>query len=67
MSHRYSSRKEECQVNIFSYFSTKTLIVGIIEAPRWGTSNEYQKHIFLWRYKKNINTFWLKTALSRDV
>ena len=27
-----------------------------LEAPHWGTSNEYP-HMFPWRNKKNINTF----------
>ena len=31
-----------------------------LEAPHWGASNEYPQHMFLLRYKKIINTFWLK-------
>ena len=28
-----------------------------LEVPRWGTSNEYTQHMFLWIInKKNINT-----------
>ena len=37
-----------------------------LEAPCQGTSNEYPQHMFLWRNKKNINTFELKkSTLSR--
>ena len=28
--------------------------------PHRGTSNEYPQHMFLWRNKKNINTFQRK-------
>ena len=31
-----------------------------LEAPRRGASNEYPKHVFLCRDKKNLHTFWLK-------
>ena len=30
-----------------------------LEVPRQGASNEYPQHMFLWRYKKNTNTFLL--------
>ena len=30
--------------------------------PHQGASNEYPQHMFLKGNKKNINTFWLKTA-----
>ena len=33
-----------------------------LEAPRRGASNEYPQHMFLWRNKKNIDTFGLKKA-----
>ena len=33
-----------------------------LEAPQQGASNEYPQHMFLWRNKKNINTFGLKKA-----
>ena len=29
-----------------------------LEVPWQGTSNEYPQHMFLWRNKKNIRTFW---------
>ena len=35
-----------------------------LEVPRWGASNEYQQHLFLWRNKKNINIFGLKKKAS---
>ena len=38
----------------------KTCCGYSLEAPYWGASNEYQQHMFLWRNKKNINTFGLK-------
>ena len=34
----------------FSYFYMKTHVLVLIR----GTSNEYQKHMFLWRNRKNI-------------
>ena len=42
-------------------FLHKNIFCGYsLEAPRRGASNEYLQHMFLWRNKKNINTFWLK-------
>ena len=35
-----------------------------LEAPQRRSSNVHSKHIFLWRNKKNINTFWLKKCVS---
>ena len=53
----------------------KTCYGYLLEAPRWGTSNEYPQqaplrgtsneypqHMFLWRNKKNIDAFWWKKA-----
>ena len=34
-----------------------------IEAPCQGASNEYTQHMFLWRNKKNIRIFLLKTKV----
>ena len=31
-----------------------------LEVPHQPASNEYQQWMFSWRYKKNINDFWLK-------
>ena len=31
-----------------------------LEAPHCGASNEYPQHIFSWRNKKHISSFWLK-------
>ena len=31
-----------------------------LEAPHQGASNEYPQHMFPWRNKKNISTFWMK-------
>ena len=28
-----------------------------LEVPRQGASNEYPQHMFVWRNRKNINTF----------
>ena len=51
-------------VNIFLISPRKhTLWVLItLETPCRGASNEYPQHMFSWRNKKNINTFWLKKA-----
>ena len=49
----------------YSYYATKIYVVVLIrstlmrclyslEAPQWGTSNEYPQHMFLWRNKRNI-------------
>ena len=46
------------------YFSMKTCCEYSLEAPRWGTSNEYPQHTFLWR---NINTFGLKNASYQEL
>ena len=32
--------------------------------PGRDASNEYAQHMFSWKNKKNISTFWLKNALS---
>ena len=53
--------KKVFQVLFFSYFSMKNLCCGYsLEGPQWGASIEYLQHMFLWRNKKNINSFWLK-------
>ena len=33
-----------------------------LEAPRWGASNEYPRHMFSWRNKKDISIFRMKKA-----
>ena len=38
----------------------KTCCGYSLEVPQQGTSNEYPQHMFPWRNKTNINTFWLK-------
>ena len=54
-------------MSIFFLFLHKNRFCGYsLELPRWGNSNEYPQHMFSWRNKKNINTFWLiKKVLSR--
>ena len=37
------------------------------EAPGQGASNEYPQHMFLWRNKKNINTFGLEKASYQEL
>ena len=34
-----------------------------LEAPHWGAANEYPQHIFSWRNKKHISSFWLKKKM----
>ena len=50
---------------IFFLFLHKNIYCGFsLEAPHWGTSNEYPQYIcFLCRMKKNRITFWLKKSL----
>ena len=38
----------------------------ILEAPRRGASNEYPQHV-LSRYKKNIDTLWLKKVPYQEL
>ena len=38
-----------------------------LEVPHRGASNEYPQRIFLWRIKKNINTFGLKKASYQEL
>ena len=46
---------------MFFLFLHENICCGYsLEVPQWGTSNEYPQHMFLWRNKKNINTFGLK-------
>ena len=33
-----------------------------LEAPHWGTSNEYPQHMFLLRNKKDVSIFRMKKA-----
>ena len=41
------------------FFSKKTYCGNSLEAPRWGTSDEYTQHTFSQENKKNINCFFL--------
>ena len=53
---------------IFFLFLHENICYGYsLEALQWGASNEFHNIImFLWRNKKNINTFGLKkSALTR--
>ena len=44
-------------------FLHKNIYCGYsLEVAQRGTSNEYPQHMFLWRYKDNINTSWLNKA-----
>ena len=45
---------------VFLYLHKNIYCGYLLETPQWGTSNEYPQSSFLWRWKKNINTFWLK-------
>ena len=49
--------KRKYQLDFFSYFFTKTYVVG-----RQGAYNEKPQHVFSWDNKKNINTLWLIEA-----
>ena len=51
--------KNGYQVTFFLFLHKNICCGYSLEAPHRGTSNEYP-HIFLWRNKKNINTFGLK-------
>ena len=53
---------------IFFLFLHKSICCGYsLEVPQWGTSNEYLQHMFSWRNKKNINTFWLKNMPNLEL
>ena len=45
---------------IFLNSPQKCMLLYSLEVPLQGVSNEYSQYMFLWRNKKNINTFWLK-------
>ena len=47
--------------NIFLNFLQKHRLWYSLEVPQWGTSNEYQQHMFCWRNKKNI--MWISTLV----
>ena len=56
--------KEGYSVNIF-LISPENICCGYsLEAPQQGASDEYSQHMFLWRNKKNINTWIEKSALT---
>ena len=49
-------------------FLNKNIRCGYsLEVPQGGTSYEYQQHMFLWRNKKNINSFGLKKASYQEL
>ena len=48
------------QITFFLFLHENICYGYSLEAPWRGTSNEYPQHMFLWRNKKNISTFWLK-------
>ena len=52
--------KNGYQVNIFLFLHENKCLGYSLEAPQCGTSNEYPQHMFLWRNKENISTFYLK-------
>ena len=57
----YSSQYEGISGEVVFLFLHKNICCGYsLEVPHRGTSNEYPQRMFLWRNKKNINTFWLK-------
>ena len=47
-----------------SYFSTKTYVVGSLEAPQRGASNEYHKICFCGEIRNMSSLFVWKIALS---
>ena len=50
---------------IFFLFLYKNIRCGYSsELPRRGNSDEYPQHMFWWKNKKNINTFWPKKQLN---
>ena len=55
------------QINIFLFLHENICCGYSLEAARRGTSNEYHQHMFLWRNKKNIKTFGLKTAFYQEL
>ena len=59
--------KSGFQVNIFLISPRKHMLWYSLEAPHQGASNEYPQHIFLWRNKKDINTFGMKKASYQEL
>ena len=50
-------KKEDTGLDKSFFFLHKNVCCGYsLEMPQWGAS-EYPQHLFLWRNKKNINTF----------
>ena len=55
------SRFKSSQIKSFLISPKKKKQRGYsLEAPGWGTSNEYPQHMFSWRNKSNINTYDFK-------
>ena len=54
------------KVLIFFLFLHKNICCGyLLDAPKWGASNEYPQHMFLWR---NKNIMWLACLIwSSDI
>ena len=53
---------------MFFLFLHENICCGYsLEAPRQGASNEYPQYMFLWRNKKNINTFGMKKASYQEL
>ena len=53
---------------MFSLFLHENICFGYsLEAPRHGTSVDYPQHMFLWKNKKNINTFGLQKASYQEL
>ena len=50
--------------DIFLIPLQKHMLWDSLEAPHWGTSNEYPQQMFLSRNKKIVNIFCWKNALS---
>ena len=42
-------------IDIFLFLQENVCCGYSLDIPRWGTSNEYPQHTFLWKNKKNIN------------
>ena len=60
--HIRSSEKTRYQEKIFFLFLHKNVCCGYsLEAPWWGTSNEYHNICFCGKIRK-VSNFWLETA-----
>ena len=54
------------QIIFFLFLHENICCSYSLEVPHRGTSNEYPR-VFSWRYKKNINTFWLRKSPYQEL